>query len=432
MFFIMPEYFVAQLTNGVRLVTVPMPHLHATELVCSMAVGGRCEAAELAGISHFLEHMIFRGTSDYATSTDLERAFESIGGSVNAATDAETTCFHSRVHPDYLAPGVALFASMLLRPKFNAIDTERRIVLEEAREDFNEEGAQINLDNLMVNLFWPDHPLGRSLVGTTETLQQIDRSRLESYYKAWYQPQNLVICACGPVDPDVFLRAVDEEFGNWEAGHSVAVLPAPVVIDTKPESCWVYDSDSQVSLQLAFRLPGRHDERTLAVRLLRRILSWGGGARLALRLREELGLTYAVEANCSFLEDTGYLAIDLSVAAENLYTAVTEVFSVLEKLRHQPVPDEELAAAIRSYLFDLDFSRDQSDAMAVRYGWGLQANYIRTLEQDRRELQQLTGQQLRQVAHDFFRPQGVKLVVVGPWSESERQNVEQFLRNSAS
>ena len=166
----MPEYFVDTLANGVRLVTVPMPHLHSAELVCSMAVGGRCEPVELSGISHFLEHMIFRGTAEYATSIELERAFEAIGGSVNASTDAETTCFHSRIHPDFLGEGVALFASMLLRPKFNEIDIERRIILEEARDDFNEEGIQVNLDNLMMGLLWPGHPLGESLIGSSETL----------------------------------------------------------------------------------------------------------------------------------------------------------------------------------------------------------------------------------------------------------------------
>ena len=425
--FFMPEYFVDRLANGVRLVTVPMPHLHSTELVCSMAVGGRCESAELAGISHFLEHMIFRGTAEYATSTELERAFEAIGGSVNASTDAETTCFHSRIHPDCLAEGAALFASMLLRPKFNNIDTERRIILEEARDDFNEEGVQVNLDNLMVALFWPDHPLGKSLIGSTETLQQIDRDRLEAYYKAWYLPQNLVICACGPLNRDDFVRIANGEFGSWAAGDALPVLPAPEVVDTKPESCWVYDSDSQVSLQLAFRLPGRQDERTLAVRLLRRILSWGGGARLSLRLREELGLTYSVEANCSLLDDTGYLAIDLSVAPKNLSAAVKELFNVLAELRHQLIPEDELAAVVRSYLFDLEFSRDQSEAMAVRYGWGLQADYIRTLEEDCRELQQLTAEQLRRVAGELFSGKAIKLVVVGPWSEEDQQIIEQQL-----
>ncbi len=425
----MPEYFVDQLANGVRLVTVPMPHLHSTELICSMAVGGRCESPELAGISHFLEHMIFRGTAEYATSTELERAFEAIGGSVNAVTDAETTCFHSRIHPDYLADGVALFASMLLRPKFNDIETERKIILEEAREDFNEEGAQVNLDNLMVALFWPDHPLGKSLIGSTETLQKIDRDRLEAYYRAWYLPQNLVICACGPLKQDEFVCIANDEFGDWTAGETLPILPAPEVITTRPESCWVYDSDSQVSLQLAFRLPGRQDERTLSIRLLRRILSWGGGARLSLRLREELGLTYSVEANCSLLSDTGYLAIDLSVAPKNLVAAITELFKVLAELCQQLVPDDELAAVVRSYLFDLEFSRDQSEAMAVRYGWGLQADYVRTLEQDCRELQQLTAEQLRQVARDFFRSEEAKLVVVGPWTDDDRQQIEQLLKS---
>ena len=426
----MPEYYIDTLTNGVRLVTVPMPHLHSAELVCSMAVGGRCEAPELSGISHFLEHMIFRGTAEYATSTELERAFEAIGGAVNASTDMETTCFHSHIHPDYLAEGLALFASMLRRPKFNDIDTERRIILEEAREDFNEDGVQINHDNLMVGLLWPNHPLGESLIGSPETLHGIDQSKLEAYYHSWYLPQNLVICACGPIDRDYCRRLVEHEFGGWLTGEHPSTLSAPEVVAEQPESCWVQDSDSQIGLQLAFRLPGRQDKRTLAVRMLRRVLSWGGGARLSLRLREELGLTYSVEANCSLLNDTGYMAIDLSVAPENLQPAVAEVFKILVDLRDQPIPSEELASVTRSYLFDLEFSRDQSEAMAVRYGWGLQADYIRTLEQDCRELQQLTPDYLQQTARELFCQQGMKLVVVGPWSDADRQAIDQQLQNS--
>ncbi len=426
----MPEYFVDTLANGVRLVTVPMPHLHSAELVCSMAVGGRCEPVELSGISHFLEHMIFRGTAEYATSIELERAFEAIGGSVNASTDAETTCFHSRIHPDFLGEGVALFASMLLRPKFNEIDIERRIILEEARDDFNEEGIQVNLDNLMMGLLWPGHPLGESLIGSSETLQEIDRSVLDEYYRSWYLPQNLVICACGPIVRSEFKALVKQEFGDWSAGEVLPVLPVAESLPNITESLWVQDSDSQVSLQLAFRLPGRQDERTLAIRLLRRILSTGGGARLSLRLREELGLTYSVEANCSLLDDTGYMAIDLSVAPENLLSAVTELLNVLAELREQKIPADELIAVVKSYQFDLEFSRDQSEAMAVRFGWGLQADYIRTLEQDCRELQDLTPEYLQQVAGELLSETGMKLVVVGPWSDADRQVIEQKLQNS--
>lgn len=423
----MSDYFVDQLANGVRLVTVPMPHLHSAELVCYMAVGGRCERTEQSGISHFLEHMIFRGTAEYATSIELERAFEAIGGAVNASTDAETTCFHSRVHPDHLPECVALFASMLRRPLFNDIETERRIILEEAREDYNEQGAQINPDNLMVGLLWPGHPLGESLVGSLETIERIGPADLRQYYRDWYGPERLVVCASGAVDRKEVLRAVEDHFGDWNQGTRQDIRRAPQVGEGEGESCWVYDSDSQVSLQLAFPLRGRNDETTLAIRLLRRILSWGGGARLTLRLREELGLTYAIEANCSMMNDTGYLAIDLSVAPENLVAAVTELVEVLARLREEPPSAEELDGAVKSYIFDLEFSRDQTDALAVRYGWGTQADYLRTLETDIRELRGVSPGDIQNVARRFLRPDAMKLVVVGPWRAADRQAVERLL-----
>jgi predicted Zn-dependent peptidase len=148
---------------------------------------------------------------------------------------------------------------------------------------------------------------------------------------------------------------------------------------------------------------------------------------LPLRLREQLGLTYAVEANCSMLDDAGYLAIDLAVAPDNLVQAVEELLRVLRELTAAPVPQEELAAVVRSYLFDLDFSRDQPEALAVRYGWGLQASYLRTLEQDCRELQQQTPESLQQVARQVLRGNGLKLVVVGPWNVAQRSRVETLL-----
>ena len=423
----MTEYTVDTLNNGVRLVTVPMPHLHSAELVCYLDVGGRCEPVALSGISHFLEHMIFRGTAEYRDSVELERAFEAIGGAVNASTDVETTCFHSRVHPDFTDAGVALFASMLRRPKFADLDIERRIILEEAREDYNEKGQQINQDNLMADLLWPEHPLGASLIGSPDTLGAIDLVQLKDYYRSWYLPQNLVICACGPVERPSLLDAVTREFGDWDRGLRRTADPAPDPTGSGPNFCWVNDSDSQIGLQLGFPLPGRRDPRTTAVRLLRRILSWGGGARLPLRLREELGLTYSVEASCSLLDDAGYLAIDLSVAPKNLSRAVSEVIKVLVEMREKPVPEEEFSRTVNSYLFDIEFSRDQTEAMAVRYGWGLQVGYLRTLAEDRRELQSLKPSDLQNLAGEFLCSKNLHLVVVGPWTRDDRRIVERLV-----
>ncbi len=424
------EYLVDQLTNGVRVVTVPMPHLHAVELVCYVAVGGRCEPLPQSGISHFLEHMLFRGTAEFATSTELERAFEAIGGAVNASTDSETTCFHSRIHPDHVAHGVALFASMLRRPRFNDMDTERRIILEEAREDFNEKGEQINPDNLMMELLWPEHPLGASLIGSPQTLERIDRQRLEDYYRSWYHPDNLVICACGPVNRQQLVAAADREFGDWSQRPLIPIEPVVDSVQTQPQGRWVRDSDSQVSVQLAFRLPGRRDQRITAVRVLRRVLGCGAGARLPLRLREDLGLTYGVDVGCHLLDDTGCLTIDLAVAPASLVTVLGEMFTVLRTLREEAVAGDEFSAAVRTYLFDLEFSRDQCESLSMRYGWGLQAGYLRTLQQDREDLLALTPEQVRQAAAELFVPAAMNLVVVGPWSQRQRQQAEQLLHQS--
>ncbi len=423
----MSEYYVDTLPNGIRLVTVPMPHLHSAEMVCYLAVGGQCETEDYAGISHFLEHMIFRGTADYPTSVLLERAFEAIGGAVNASTDAETTCFHSRLHPGHLGAAVGLFASMLRRPLFNDLDVERRIILEEAREDYNEDGVQINPDNLMAELLWPGHSLGKSLIGSPETLSRIDRRVLTDYYRQWYQPRNLVICACGPIDRQEFHAAVVQEFGDWRAADMAAYEPLPVTAPQGPRTCWVQDSDSQVTIQLAFLLPGRADQRTLTARFLCRLLSWGGGARLPLRLREELGLTYAVDAHCSLMKETGYLSIDLSVAPANLVQAVQETLGVLTELREQPVSQAELYGAVRNYLFDLEFSKDQTEAQAVRYGWGLQADYLRTSEEDRQFVKQFTPEDLQQVVAEILVRDRLHLVVVGPWKDTDREKVEALL-----
>ena len=424
----MAEYTLDRLNNGLRLVTVPMDHLHSAEMVAYLAVGGRHETAEQAGMAHFLEHMLFRGTAEFATSQELERAFEALGGAVNASTDVETTCFHSRLHPDHVNEGVSLFASMLRRPRFNDIDIERRIIIEEAREDFNEKGVQINPDNLMVALLWPEHPLGRSLIGTEQSISAIDRELLRQFYRTYYTPENLVLCCCGPVDRAALRQQVEAEFGDWEGTPPPPPLPAPQSVAPGPQSVWVRDSDSQVSVQLAFRLPGHDDPRALQLRVLCRLLSWGGSARLPLRLREELGLTYAVDAHCSLMADAGYLSIDLAVRPENLCPAVRELLLVLEELRQTPVAQTELTATVRSYLFDLDFSRDQPESQTIRYGWGLQADCLRTLETERRDVQQITPALLQQTIRELLRADQLNLVVIGPWDKSDRPKIEKLLR----
>lgn len=424
----MTEYNKTTLANGLRVVTVEMPHLHSAEMACYVKVGGRNEEVATAGISHFLEHMIFRGTADYPTSLELERAFEAIGGAVNAATDAETTCYHSRLHPERIAEGAALFASMLRRPLLSDLEIERRIILEEALEDLNERGEEVNPDNLTARLLWPGHPLSLPTIGTGDSIRGIGPEALRRHHAAFYAPENTVLVVAGPVRHETVTAAGAETFGDWPAG---AVPPTPLHPGSDgqgpAESIWVSDSDSQISVQLAFRLPGRQGPHAVSLRVLRRILSGGGTSRLMLRIRETLGLTYSIEANLTLFEECGCFSIDFSVAPENLTAAVREVLAVLVELCLEPVDAEELARVVRCYLYDLDFSRDHADELAMRYGWGEAVGYLRTLEEDRREIAAVSAGGLLATARELFVPGALKAAFVGPWRARERKAVEKLL-----
>lgn len=415
------------LANGLTLVTVPMPHLHSTEMVCYVGAGSRFENPSIAGISHFLEHMLFRGTEHYPTSLEVERAFEAIGGAVNAATDAESTCYHSRVRAEYLPQAAAQFADLLRRPRWNELETEKRIILEEALEDLNERGENINPDQLTNQLLWPDHPLSQPIIGDAAALQALTLEDLQAYHRRYYSPRNTVIAVTGLVEHDQALAAVESAFADWQG--SDPGLPVPVVDPppVTPASCWVKDSSSQILVQLAWRTPGRQSRYPLPLRTWRRILSWGGTSRLMLRLREELGLTYNVEANLALYQECGCLSVDLALQPDNLTAGLSEVLNIFQEMRREPVAAEELERAKRNFRFDMEYSLDHTDEMAIRYGWGELVGYTRSVEQDLHDMQAVTAEQLLATASELLTPANLKVSVVGPWTDRLRAEGEALI-----
>ncbi|HPX61690.1 MAG TPA: pitrilysin family protein, partial [Deltaproteobacteria bacterium] len=181
------------LPNGLRVVCVEMPHLHAAELAIYIKVGGRNDPTGREGLSHFLEHMLFRGSEEFRSSLEIETAFEAIGGAPNAATDAESTSFYSRVHPLQVSKGMDIFASMLLRPMLEGIDIEKRIISEEAREDLNELGIEVNPDTITSRMLWPRHPLGMPTIGMLESIEAISQDDLRSHLQTFYVPGSTVV-----------------------------------------------------------------------------------------------------------------------------------------------------------------------------------------------------------------------------------------------
>jgi predicted Zn-dependent peptidase len=414
------------LPNGLRLVVVEMPHLHSAEIAVYLKVGGRNDPADKAGLSHFLEHMLFRGTAEHSSTRELETAFEAIGGAVNAATDEETTCYFSRVHPDRVAEGIRLLSSMLLRPTLPGLDVEKRIITEEALEDINERGEEVNPHNLASRLMWPGQPLGHPTIGYLETIDSLAEDDLRGHLAQYYVPGNAVLVVAGSVETAAVFAAGEVAFGSWGGGPAPGGATA-IGRQEKPQTLFVEDSDSQVHLQVAFRGFARPDRRIMATRLLRRILCGGGCSRLHLLLREELGIIYSVDASISAYEETGSFAIELSTAPENLSRAVAEVLRETVRLAAEPVGGEELRRITQGYFFDLEYSRDSTYEMQVRYGWGELMGLVRHLDEDRAEAAALDAEALRATARELFAPRNLNLIAVGPWQAPVRNEVEQLL-----
>lgn len=419
---------IQTLKNGLRIVTVEMPHLHSAELAIYLKVGGRNDPPGKEGLSHFLEHILFRGSDTFASSQQIENAFEAIGGAPNASTDADSTCFYSRLHPDYISRGMEIFASMLMHPLLTGIEVEKRIIAEEAREDLNEEGVEINPDTVISRLLWPRHPLGMPTVGTLESIAKIERDDLQEHLQCYYTPANAVVVIAGPFNRQMIVAAAERIFGSW---HGCAVPTQRFFIPHKPapQIRLIRDSDSQVSLQLAFLAYSRNDSRITALRLLRRLLAGGGSSRLYLKLREELGIIYSVEAAIGSYDETGCLAIDLSTSSDTLLQAIEVTFQELLKLCRQPISDEELNRIKKSYQFDLEYSRDSAFEMGGRYGWGELMGVMKSIEEDKCDVFATTAEQICQSARSLFMPDNIKLIAVGPLKRGLKKNIQALLQS---
>jgi predicted Zn-dependent peptidase len=403
-----------------------MPHLHSAELAIYLKVGGRNDPPGREGLSHFLEHILFRGTAQFPSSLAIESAFEVIGGAPNAATDAESTYYYSRVHPDSVRRGMEILASMLMKPLLAGIDIEKRIIAEEAREDLNEQGEEVNPDTIVSRMLWPRHPLGMPTIGTLDSIAAIGRSDLEEHLKTYYVPSNAVLVVSGPVKQRATLDAARDCFGEWSVA---AVPPAPFVTlrHYSPQVRCVQDSDSQMSLQLAFLGFARDDGRFMALRFLRRILAGGGSSRLHLRLREELGIIYSVDGAIGAYDETGCLAFDLSTAPDTLIHAVEAAFAELLRITTTAVPGEELERIRNSYIFDLEFSLDSAYEMGGRYGWGELMGVVRSIEEDQAEARRITAAELQETARSLFAPENLRLVAVGPWKRGMKKKLRELV-----
>jgi predicted Zn-dependent peptidase len=414
------------LPNGLRVISVPQPHLHTVTVAMFVKVGARYETETTNGISHFLEHMLFRGCRRYPTAYALNRAIEDLGGTLFAATHTDSTLYQVTLPPDNLVRGMEILGELFSRPVFSGMSIEKRIVREEILEYLDECGRDVDADNLVREAKFGDHPLGMTITGSAENLRKFGKRDLRTHVKRFYVARNMVLCVAGAVDPQAVQRAAGKAFAQMPAG-APARTRAPEQRAAAQRLRYVESQGSQSDLRLSFSTFGTRDRRFASLELLARIIDDGMSTRLHRRICEELGLAYEVFASLEPFAECGVLDVGGSVEHDNLASFARHALRLLAELSERPVTRAELDKAKRRYKWQLEAILDDSQAMCGHYGLralGGQTGHLPTLCE---QVDRITEGELQAVAREIFSADQLHVAAVGVLRREEQRRLRRVM-----
>ena len=330
------------LPNGLIVLTERMEHLRSVAMGVWIKSGSRCEPAETNGISHFVEHMLFKGTRS-RTAQHIAREMDSIGGNLDAFTGKETICFNVKSLADHVPIALDVLTDLVLNPVFAEADIERErgVILEEIKID--EDNPDVLVHELFTQSFWRGHPLGWPILGTKATVSGLDREKLLAYHGDRFHGGNIVFSAAGNLDHDEFVAEVTEKFAGLAGGESQHELSAPeasarIVMRNKK-------SLEQVQICLGVPAPPITDDNRYATLILNTVLGGGMSSRLFQTIREERGMTYSIYSDLSPYRDTGTLLVYAGTSAGKALEVVDLILLEFRKLKEKALTHEELTRA---------------------------------------------------------------------------------------
>jgi predicted Zn-dependent peptidase len=409
------------LPNGLTVATTELPHMASVAVGLWIGVGGRYEPAEISGIAHFIEHLLFKGTGR-RSAREISESVEGAGGFLNAFTTEEHTCIFARAHATRFRELIDVLVDMLLNSRFTPGDiSKERGVIKEEIAMYRDQPAQFVHDVLHETL-WPNHPLGRALTGTEKSLDRIHRSDLLNFLRANYSAVNTLLVVAGPLRHGEVLRVFKKFTAQFRAGTKPSFNPvrdeqsAPAVrVFTK--------KTEQTQLALGIRTCSHHDERRFALRILNAVIGESMSSRLFQILREDKGLAYSVYSSWDFMEDTGALTISAGLDHDDLEKSLRIIVRELRKLGETSVSHAELRRA-RDFVIglmelSLESTENQMNWMAeslLAYG------KIVTPGEVKDRLAAVTSAALRGAAREFLRPSRLNLALVSPLENSRHLN----------
>ena len=406
---------VHALPGGAKLVTATLPERHSTSLVFMFGGGSRLEDERLAGVSHFIEHLNFKGTNTRPSSKEIADAIEGVGGFINASTDKELTAYWARVPSEHMDLALDVLFDIVSNSKLDPADVERErmVILEELR--MYQDQPQEYVQNLFEELIWPEHPLGRDIAGTEDSVARLTRDDILEYANAHYRLPNLVLAAAGSLDDASTLGVVQQRL-TLPADMNGALPALPPGSLEGPRLLLRRRKTEQAHITLGVRAPSYLHPDRYAVDLLNTVLGEGMSSRLFLSIRERLGLAYDVHSFTQKHRDTGYLAVYIGVDPKKAVEAVKAAIAECRKLQQEEVTQEELERAKEFTKGRLRLELETTNGVAFWLCYQeLLLKEIRTVEDEVAQIDAVTAADIKRVANDMLQSP-VQMAVIGPFA----------------
>ncbi|MBN1405839.1 MAG: insulinase family protein [Candidatus Omnitrophica bacterium] len=417
----------SKLNNNLTVITDRMPNMHSMTLGLWVKTGGRYEPDNLQGISHFLEHMLFKGTKT-RNYKQIKEEIEGVGGIFNAFTSEEYTCYYIKIVSKYLERAIDVLSDMLINSTFEnkEIDKERNVIVEEIRMYMDLPNQYVH--ELLDALLWPEHPLGRSLLGTFDTVGRIKRNDLIGYMDKYHAPLNITAVACGDIEHDNVIGLLKKHFRHKGSGEGYSFKK--VKIAQKMPQINLYDKDTaQTHICLGTHAATRLSPQRYAQGILNLILGGNMSSRLFNEVREKRCLAYEIASGTKEFIDTGSLFIHAGVDTHKAAEAVSVIISELVKLKEKYVEKEELVRAKEYFKGQLLMGLE--DTMSNMLFLGEQATSIgKILTKDEiiAQIEKVTLSDVKKTAKALFANNSLNMAVIGPKKQIAAQEMETKLQ----
>jgi predicted Zn-dependent peptidase len=408
------EHTIALLEGGLRFVHAPMPGTGSVSIAVFMGVGSRYENDSVAGISHLVEHMLFKGTEQRPKPGAIAAAIDGVGGLQNASTDKENTVYWVKMAAEHAELGVELLSDMirrsLLRPR--DLTTEKSVILEELSMAADDPQDWIHV--LTDEVLWPDQPLGREIAGTEASVVSLTRSAVRRHLATYYGPNNAVVSVAGGIDSNAARTLVERYLSDWPQ----VIAPAPPAASVPPVGeMWrgMERPTEQVNLCLAFPAVARRHPDRWAIDVMLTVLGGGGSSRLFQSLRERAGLAYETHAYSIHYVDTGAIVLYIGTDPTKVDRAVDGMVRELDRMRRRGITADELERAKRYYAGRLWLGMEDSSNVASWFGGQeILHHEVVTPAGAIAAIRAVTLEDVRRVARTYLRPESARLAAVGP------------------